>query len=821
MPDSVATPKLNDLHNESDVEQKLLYPMLAGVSPEGLGYGADEILTKSTLKIETIEKGKKKKHYVPDYLVISEGLPFLVIEAKHPSEGLVEASREARLYALEVNSRYPNGVNPCKYCLVSNGEKTEVRSSDSDDIIVSVDFEEMVTCCDSYLCLFDLLNKIESVKILSDDVEGLSPSRFYRPLSQVGGSTSQNERRAENSFGLILSREFRSILNPIELEDRINIVKNAYVRSKRKERYIEDIDKLIRAATPPEIRALDAVSDTSSPAEIIARFNKLKNLHNQILLLVGNVGAGKSTFVDYLQEVALPEDVANRTEWLRLDLNDSPQNKEEIYRWVKTSLIDQFLKIPNNIDLESLTGLVKIFSTEVEKFKKGPGALLTADEATYNLKLYELLVSCVQDDMRYLQCLERYFCRNRGKLLVVVLDNCDRRDRDMQLLMFEVARWIQSELRTLVILPLRDTTYELHRDQPPLDAALKDLTFRIEPPLFQSVLKKRIDLILKDLEGSNDDLEYWVDGIKVVFKKSKLAEFLKGMLSSLFENERFARRMITGLAGWDMRKAMEIFIDLCRSGYIDEGRILANQVSGDSFKLSEDIVLNVLMRTHRMYYDGENSRIKNIFQIDRLSRRPCHFIRFWILLWLYERYKVEGPSGVRGFHLTRELISFMVKIGLDRSDVEREIAYLEKSSCLISESQNDLFVDENELLGLTPAGHVHVHLSKKIGYLFGCAEDTNITNDDVSDRVLKSMRKHRYSGKITWTETNQVGGLFAEYLQTEEDHWRSSQLVSDDIPALPPSFSAIGKQAEEEINRIQERFKNRGNGNAHSRSKNE
>lgn len=71
--------------------------------------------------------------------------------------------------------------------------------------------------------------------------------------------------------------------------------------------------------------------------------------------------------------------------------------------------------------------------------------------------------------------------------------------------MFEAAQWLQREFRCLVVLPLRDETYDNHRDQPPLDTALKDLVFRIEPPMFQQVLVSRVQLAMRALDTGGAD----------------------------------------------------------------------------------------------------------------------------------------------------------------------------------------------------------------------------------------------------------------------------------------------------------------------------
>ena len=93
----------------------------------------------------------------------------------------------------------------------------------------------------------------------------------------------------------------------------------------------------------------------------------------------------------------------------------------------------------------------------------------------------------------------RFLAGERGRLLIIVFDNCDKRERDEQLQAFQMARWLQQQIRCLVVLPLRDVTYEAYRDQPPLDTMIKDLVFQIEPPPFTRILRKRLSIVLDEL----------------------------------------------------------------------------------------------------------------------------------------------------------------------------------------------------------------------------------------------------------------------------------------------------------------------------------
>lgn len=100
---------LKDLSTESDVEQKLLFPLLTTESPNGLGLRTPDILTKISIRRLEIDKGTRRRLYFPDYVVVIAGLPVVVIEAKAPSESLDLALDEARLYGNEINALFPLG----------------------------------------------------------------------------------------------------------------------------------------------------------------------------------------------------------------------------------------------------------------------------------------------------------------------------------------------------------------------------------------------------------------------------------------------------------------------------------------------------------------------------------------------------------------------------------------------------------------------------------------------------------------------------------------------------------------------------------------
>ena len=85
-----------------------------------------------------------------------------------------------------------------------------------------------------------------------------------------GGDDAWRQVRPEqgighNTFGSTLALQYRHLFNPRTYEDRVFIAKNAYIKSRRRDRYSEPIDTVIRAAIPPSIAHAKSLKDSAHP----------------------------------------------------------------------------------------------------------------------------------------------------------------------------------------------------------------------------------------------------------------------------------------------------------------------------------------------------------------------------------------------------------------------------------------------------------------------------------------------------------------------------------------------------------------------------
>lgn len=758
-----------ELHSESDVEQKLVWPLLTAASPEGLSFVSSDILTKLSLRRLEVGKGQSRKLYFPDYIVVLAGLPVLVVEAKNTGESLETALDEARLYANEINASFPSGINPCIRVMACNGEALCTSSHDSASPDLLLSHSELSSVNVKFAKLLEQCSK----QVLGAHAESLRrrlrSKQYQRPVALIGGRAFQSEELPQNAFGATIAGDYGHIFNPKTREDRALIAKEAYISSTRQQRYVEPIDRLIRNAVAPGANRVPVLEDTSKPREIVTVLRDRKKLENQILLLIGSVGAGKSTFVDYLMHVALPKDVRDKTVWVRINLNDAPLHHELAYRWVAESIVTEFKAQYANLDFDSLEMLEKIFGRELATLRRGPLKLLDPKSNDYRVRVADRLLTLQADPLAMGKGIAQHVCSGPNILMVIVLDNCDKRTRDEQLLMFQVASWIQNEFRCLVVLPLRDVTFDLYKNSPPLDTAIKQFVFRIEPPSFPDVLQKRVHLALKEIgrNKGNESLSFQLpNGMRVTYPAEDQGLYLASILRSLYAHDRFVRQVLTGLAGRDVRKALELFLDFCMSGHIGEDEIYKIRCFEGNYALPLSVVARVLLRLHRRFYDGKHTPIKNILQCDPEDTLPDHFTRLTILHWLSSRLRERGPANVEGFHRIRNLIVDLVTLGHDAGRVREELLFLARENCIVAEHLRSDTIGDDDLVKITAAGVVHLQLMANPEYLAACAEDAYISDVELCQRIAGRIgrgHKDHYSPATTARNAKE----FAVYLRSQ------------------------------------------------------
>jgi hypothetical protein len=778
-------PAPKDLITESDVEQKFLYPFLTSGFEFGMGIEPGSIITKSSIRRFEIDKGKKSKLYYPDYVIVLSGIPLVVVEAKEPKVDLTDAYREARLYANELNAIFSTHFNPVSFVCTSNGLETWIGRPDTREPELKILLEN-AEIYSAEIATAQSFIGVEELKRRANELGRLrKPPAYFKPRRLLGGLAVQQEEVGQNAFGATLTAELANIFNPLTRSDRLKVAKDAYVTSPRKDRYVGPIDRVIRAATPVWEARATLIKDPSQPSELLKPFEAQRELEHNVMLLIGERGSGKTSFLYHLQAEALPPDVRDKTLWVHLDVNSAPLVRHELYDWIRKAIIENIKILHSDIDFDGIEITQRIFSVEINKFNKGVGSLLQDGSSEKNFEIYKLVLSCQSNLNKMAECYTRFFGSEKGKLVVIVFDNADKQPSHDQLLMFEAAQWLQKEFRVLVVLPIREETFEKYRDKAPLDTALKDLVFRIEPPVFQQALVKRVQMALNQL-GSGKRRDYELpNGFRINYPENERAYYLSSLVASIFVHDSYVRRLIMGLAGNDVRKMFEIFVGLCGSGHISEAEMLRMRQSKGDYILPLDVVMTVLLRNNMRYYDGDISILKNILDLDDKDSSPTHFSRILILSFLRSKFNETGPSGAKGYFSGAKIYEALSVYGLSLNVVMRELNYLVMSDCVITESLSKNYLNDTDLVRIHSVGFVHLELLGVAEYWAAIAEDTNFSDKNTASRISEriALRDSHFTAPVS-IQNGRAAFDYIQQIRANAAKTVASMLSHDEFLAL-------------------------------------
>jgi len=412
-----------------------------------------------------------------------------------------------------------------------------------------------------------------------------------------------------------------------------------------------------------------------------------------------------------------------------------------------------------------------LYEEEINSLKNGVLGILDEDSDKYKELLVEQILRLQNDIDLTLKKLITKVINKEGKDLVIVLDNCDKRNSEEQLLMFEVANWIKDNIQAIVFLPIRDTTYENHRHDKPLDTVVKDLIFKINPPSLEQVLMARIEYISKLSKNKKNGYYTLDNGMKVKYPSKEEESYLKSILTSLFSNN-FFKSLISGFAGRNIRNGIEIFLDFCKSGHINDSEITKIIRSDGEYVLPNHLISKVFIRGNRVYYTDRNSRIKNLFKSYPDDNLPDPFVRISILKYLKENIKKEDDlKGLPGYINTSKLISFLSSLGHDENRVISELKSLLKLNLIENESLNAEIFNVNDLIKITSIGLSNYHIIRNIDYLASCSEDHWYRDNILATKISTNLSGNGEYAHLAIQTVSQHSRDLIKYL---EDYYKSN-----------------------------------------------
>lgn len=758
------------LDSESDVEQKVVMPILCG--DIFLAIPPNKVFTKEYLAPTHLDKSAGRTFgYYPDYTVWMRGFPVLIVEAKAPDVNAEIGYRDACLYARHLNQSYPADFNPSRFVIATNGktllfgcwDSTPIHSFSVSNLRLGArDLDELRNCCGVGPLEAHALKCLQQVR----------RQRTIYPYDLAGGAALLKARRPVNSFAAELSPILTRYFSSSTPDDSREIFERAYVSSAEVTGYDHILEALLKerlsGRTDSIVEELEPTRHAEPHvAEAINSFAETKPAGGQLQIIQGAVGSGKSLFARRYKEVLQSPALAKRTRWSFVDFNASPPSLARAETWLCKEFVHGFERENPSLDLSSEAVLRGIYSRNIQRRKSIYKNLEAASPQDAAIARAKDLSHWQDDAEETARGLADYVLGSRSEILIAVMDNVDRLDLEGQLQAFQLALWFMRLTGCFVILQMRDETYERYKNRPPLDTFRTGVSFHISPPRFVAVVKKRLELALEYLQTeAHGRQSYQIEsGLRVSYPKSDLETFLHELYVEIFDRKRNISRLLEAMAGHDVRKALEMFVSVITSGHLSPTAITSTVLGGRRAPIAEWTILKILMRTGYRFFSDNSGFLSNIFRFDPEWQKPDNFLLSEALWFLARNRKRTGEIGLEGYFTCRRIADELQMLGYIPEDVLAALNFLLKDKLISADHMNFQEVAFDDSVQILASGYMHVRiLSGRIEYLYGILTTTPILDPDVAEQLAGFIGNENVRTDIGGYQKVRAVELFYHYL---------------------------------------------------------
>ncbi|MBE9584024.1 AAA family ATPase [Mucilaginibacter sp. JRF] len=548
---------------------------------------------------------------------------------------------------------------------------------------------------------------------------------FYPKNSIIGYNTTVNSNKYAGPLATIANK----YLGIIPENDR-NFMNHCYVSNKGKyDNLQKDVQGFIHDSLTPYFKNIgfrEFTDDKQGGAFGIRLSNLVQQQGlNNVLILFGGRGAGKSTFLKRLLFHIKPREIEMYSEVALIGLLSSSQTKEELTNeiWEKTlASIDK-----TKIRAGSREELLNLFEEEFEIYKKQILVGLKEESDDYQRLLRDFLLTHTKNTKLFCEKLSIKI-KSKNKGLIVFIDNVDQLTEDLQDVCFLTAVEISERLSCIAIVSMREERYYQAKMRGVLDA-YKNPGYHLSSPIIPEVIIKRINYILDQLKFTADvDLEY---GIKNTSDLNVLNAFFEICKSQLKKNGSPLSSFLRYGTHGDVRMALNFFEGFITSGYTNISEMAAHA----DWYIQVHQVIKPMMIPDRFFYDEKKSKIPNLYQL-RNDANSSHFTGLRILQFLHNS---SGNSKSNGFVDAKYLIQiFDSTYGAKEDCIGHLILFLEKG-LIEANNRLEIFSDEVDSVKITALGeYLFNYLAFNFAYIDLICVDCAIFDETLNNQLVRS-----------------------------------------------------------------------------------
>lgn len=599
----------------------------------------------------------------------------------------------------------------------------------------------------------------------------------------------------------VVNQLFEFYFSDIVEADQGRMLDACYVADQRVSEYDKELarlldQQLLTLEGTPAQRATESAfkSATSGPmADDTAR----------VVLVVGQVGAGKSTFLgrffgkvnrkgkgreDADREArtffSFKVDLKRRTEAAgRVAGDEAARLSERILEHISGRVSKAGKR---EYDPYEGTTLRTIFGAEIERLRRGPYAeKFRADDAAFKAAVADELERLRRDSTKLLPRFMKYVYRRSKRPFCLIIDNVDRSSDEYQQFAYTFCHGLAHEVPGVIIIAMRDTTYWRAREAGFLDTHITDTVFEVRPPSLKSVIAKRVRYAKQHIA----EPAKWAvprNRRKILPEIDSACDHIRNMLLG---EDASGMQLLTSLGNRSVRRGLWL-LKLYLQAPSSESPMGASGAKAH--------LLRALMLGGQRCYDSQVSPIVNLFRAEG-DHRDFHSLR--LMLLAYMAHQSQRSLRLTAAPQASEVRDKLVTWGIHRKLVMRALEVLVESGLLESDNRyietpdtdrkgrasgGRSVVDGTDRLRISPSGLEYLRtLSRDNEYHLHCAGDAYWYDEEQCSGFVAELTKGLdESTGYEWLERRQ--GLLAawyRYAATQVKSERSAMSASAESAA--------------------------------------
>ncbi|TPI77691.1 AAA family ATPase [Mesorhizobium sp. B2-8-9] len=385
------------------------------------------------------------------------------------------------------------------------------------------------------------------------------------------------------------------------------------------------IQRVLNTITPLETGKGGALVDELSRA--------METRVSETVLIVGNKGAGKSTFIDRFFEQVLPSGLRKKCVVCRIDLEDFHGDRDAVARWAMQQLLQSLEAAVCSTNPPTYDELQGIFFSEYQRWSQGT-----------RKNLYETNKKQFKDEFgkhiearreaypdEYVRLLLAWSAKSHQQLPCLVFDNTDQFSPEIQDAVYQLAHSLESAASVFNVVPITDrTVWRLSKA-----GALQSYSahsFYLPVPDAKEIISRRVNFLQAKVEAEPGAAKSYFSRLGFRVEINDLA-ILADAVRRVFVDNDYVSGFIGRLGNFDIRRMLRIAERIFLSPELAIDEIIKSRFGGEDVTTDKNKTHRALIRgEYDRFNEIENEFISNIFSTNPL--RPAPPLLAYYILWL-------------------------------------------------------------------------------------------------------------------------------------------------------------------------------------------